>query len=293
MVGIYKITSPSGKVYIGQSRDIYGRWGAHRLLSQRGDTALYSSLRKYGYDSHIFEVSHELPNDVSQDVLNDYELLYITQYKDCGVKMLNLRGGGGQLGSHSEQTIVKIIQTRKKNHGVVGDGTYTLTQDHKNKIGKAHKGMKREQSTKDNISKALKGKKFTAERVEKMKLVGVGIPLKEETKKKLSEKLSGSGNPFFGKKHSPDTQAKIAEKLKGRKQSQEEVEKRRQSLLALNRKYTPTQETVNKISASMKGKKASEETKRKMSESHKGKKMADGALAKSWETRRRNKPEKQ
>lgn len=26
MVGVYKITNPSGKIYIGQSVDIYNRW---------------------------------------------------------------------------------------------------------------------------------------------------------------------------------------------------------------------------------------------------------------------------
>jgi predicted GIY-YIG superfamily endonuclease len=30
MIGIYKITSPSGKVYIGQSWDIYDRWKKHK-----------------------------------------------------------------------------------------------------------------------------------------------------------------------------------------------------------------------------------------------------------------------
>lgn len=34
---------------------------------------------------------------------------------------------------------------------------------------------------------------------------------------------------------------------------------------------------------------ATEETKKRMSESHKGKKMPEGALAKAWETRRKNK----
>lgn len=60
MVGIYKITSPSGRVYIGQSVNIEGRledykWGVN-IKSQR---KLYRSILKYGYFKHIFEVVEE------------------------------------------------------------------------------------------------------------------------------------------------------------------------------------------------------------------------------------------
>lgn len=92
MVGIYKITSPSGKIYIGQSWNIVKRKKDHRN-SKRG-THLANSIKKYGFDSHGFEVVHELPEDVDQSVLDVYEQLYIDSYRDSGFTLLNLKEGG-------------------------------------------------------------------------------------------------------------------------------------------------------------------------------------------------------
>ena len=59
MIGIYKITSPSGKVYIGQAIDIEKRWREHRSKSCWKYYKLYNSFRKYGVNKHIFEVVKE------------------------------------------------------------------------------------------------------------------------------------------------------------------------------------------------------------------------------------------
>jgi group I intron endonuclease len=55
--GIYKITSPNGKVYIGESVNLKNRCkfylSPNRIKKQR---AIYNSLIKYGVDNHIFEI---------------------------------------------------------------------------------------------------------------------------------------------------------------------------------------------------------------------------------------------
>lgn len=57
MIGIYKITSPNNRVYIGQSIDITKRWNTHRKsIKNKIKTKLINSLIKYGVDNHIFEV---------------------------------------------------------------------------------------------------------------------------------------------------------------------------------------------------------------------------------------------
>lgn len=57
MIGIYKITSPSSKVYIGQSIDITARWNTHRRsINNKKKTKLINSFLKYGVDNHIFEI---------------------------------------------------------------------------------------------------------------------------------------------------------------------------------------------------------------------------------------------
>ncbi len=59
MVGIYKITSPSGKVYIGQSLDIENRWKGYNDSRCKGQTRIYNSIQKYGIENHTFETIEE------------------------------------------------------------------------------------------------------------------------------------------------------------------------------------------------------------------------------------------
>lgn len=59
MIGIYKIISPSGKVYIGQSVDINRRFNSYKRLNCIEQVKLHRSLRKYGWFHHIFEIIEE------------------------------------------------------------------------------------------------------------------------------------------------------------------------------------------------------------------------------------------
>ena len=89
MIGIYKITSPSNKIYIGQSLNIEKRFYDYKkLFNCKGQHYLYRSFLKYGIENHTFEVIHELPLDVEQKILDKYEVLYWQQYKDLGFEML-------------------------------------------------------------------------------------------------------------------------------------------------------------------------------------------------------------
>lgn len=111
MVGIYKITSPSNKVYIGQSWDIRGRWYSHG--HSKHTPFLYNSIKKYGKENHVFNVIHELPIDVSQYILDEYEKLYIQQYKSVGFFVMNMKSGGSN-GKHSEKTKAELSNSVKK-----------------------------------------------------------------------------------------------------------------------------------------------------------------------------------
>ena len=55
-VGIYKIESPTGKVYIGSSRHIERRWKSYQKLSCKDQPAIYNSLKKHGSENHKFSV---------------------------------------------------------------------------------------------------------------------------------------------------------------------------------------------------------------------------------------------
>lgn len=113
MVGIYKITSPSNKVYIGQSRNISKRKSSYKKNPNKSQRYIYSSLCKYGFENHKFEVIHELPNDVSQSILDNYECFYIELYSNSNIILMNIRKGGAK-GKVSEETLEKM---RKTTHG--------------------------------------------------------------------------------------------------------------------------------------------------------------------------------
>ena len=56
MIGIYKITSPNGRIYVGQSKNIEKRIKCYKSLNCKGQKLLYRSLLKYGVDKHKFEI---------------------------------------------------------------------------------------------------------------------------------------------------------------------------------------------------------------------------------------------
>lgn len=74
MIGIYKITSPNGKIYIGQSINIKYRFDTYRRLNKQVSSSpkIYRSLKKYGFENHTFEVIEEC----SIDLLNERERYY-------------------------------------------------------------------------------------------------------------------------------------------------------------------------------------------------------------------------
>jgi len=59
MTGIYKITSPSGKIYIGSSIDIDYRIKYYKNYTCNGQRKLYNSLKKYGWGAHMLEILEE------------------------------------------------------------------------------------------------------------------------------------------------------------------------------------------------------------------------------------------
>lgn len=110
MIGIYKITSPSNKVYIGQSWNIERRKEEHRRAYNK--CRIHYSIKKYGWLAHNFEIVHEFSDNITQEELDKFEVYYWKNIKDSGIIMLNTRepGIGGR---HSEDTKSKMKISRK------------------------------------------------------------------------------------------------------------------------------------------------------------------------------------
>lgn len=142
IIAIYKIVSPSNKIYIGKSVDVYTRWKKYEKLKCKTQTRLYHSLKKYGWDAHKKEI---FPCDESQ--LNELEKYYVDLFQTFNSKHgMNLRDGGGNKGRHSEETKIKIA---KSNTGKV------FTNDRLLNMRNSHIGKKHTQEHKDKISKAI------------------------------------------------------------------------------------------------------------------------------------------
>lgn len=155
MVVIYKITSPTNKVYIGQTWDFDRRVNKHYKNAGlcKNQPLVSKSFIKHGRGNHRFEAIHILPDDVTQEVLDRYEGIYMDAYKEAGCLMLNVRGAGSR-GKLSESTknklriLAKIRMTGAKRPGSGsaisasnrGRKKPPRSKEHCRKISERHKG---------------------------------------------------------------------------------------------------------------------------------------------------------
>lgn len=83
--GIYKITSPSGKVYIGQSRDISKRYKTYKKYNEPKQRRLYYSILKYGWENHKFEIIEECMFDKLNERERYWQEFYNVLDKEKGL----------------------------------------------------------------------------------------------------------------------------------------------------------------------------------------------------------------
>ena len=152
--GIYKITSPSGKVYIGESVDINKRFKNYNNLRCKSQTILYRSFLKYTPENHIFEIIEECLEESLKcrerywqdfyDVINPAKGLNC-KLTSCGDKKL----------VHSEETRKKISDANKGQVGKSGkeNPMYGLYGE-----SNPNFGSKRTEEQRKNISESLLGK---------------------------------------------------------------------------------------------------------------------------------------
>lgn len=152
MIGIYKITSPTNRIYIGQSVNIEKRFRRYKIIASnvKGQTRLFRSLTKYGSENHFFEVIEEC----EIDKLNERERYYQDLYNCIGDNGLNckLTKVNDRSGKVSKFTLSRISKSQLGNNNWLGK---KHTQETKDKISKANKG--RRYSKEINLKKGRKG----------------------------------------------------------------------------------------------------------------------------------------
>jgi len=191
---IYKITNIiNNKIYIGLTKfSAKQRFNQH--LNNKNSKAnkncyLHKSIRKYGELN--FKVETLIEGSFNKTLLIDLEKHYIRLYNSyVGTSKngynLTTGGEGGENKIVSAETRLKLSTAHKNNKyirtkesiekGKISRAWYIPTEEHKRKIGLAHKGRIISEITKEKLSKSLKGHSYNK-----------GISKSEEHKKKLSE----------------------------------------------------------------------------------------------------------
>jgi len=117
---IYKYTSPSGKIYIGQTINEPSRKSQHKNGTSKTNTYFGKAIRKYGWENFKYETiikfKPTLEKEKLKKVLDKLEKRYINLFKSNDRKFgYNLNDGGeGNIGyAHSEESKEKISNAIK------------------------------------------------------------------------------------------------------------------------------------------------------------------------------------
>jgi group I intron endonuclease len=140
MVGIYKILSPTNKIYIGQSIDIERRFKEYKNLYCKGQPKIYNSLKKYSPENHIFEILEEC--DINQ--LNERELYWKQHYNSIeeGLNCELYDNGGGPKSKETKNKISLALQNHTQHYTkeIIQKMKKPKPKDFGEKISKARKG---------------------------------------------------------------------------------------------------------------------------------------------------------
>jgi group I intron endonuclease len=209
--GIYLITSPSGRKYVGQAVDLERRMNNYKGLRCKYQTYLFNSLKKHSFEQHkvkfLFECNFaDFERETLKDLLNDLETEFILAYKtfnDHDPKGMNLTTGGGVC-VVSEQTKAKISEfqnrpevkaknseARKGNKNMLGK---IHSAEAKVKMSEASKGKIHSEKTKAKMSESKQN--MTAETKAKMSEFQKEYCNRPEVKAKMSESKKGDNNPL-------------------------------------------------------------------------------------------------
>lgn len=106
MYSIYKIISPSNRVYIGQSKNIENRKLNYKWIGKQTarQPLLHKSLLKYGFDNHIFQILEE---NLTKTQANDREVFYIKEFKSLKLS-LNCTNGGNDVSYNIRKAVIKF-----------------------------------------------------------------------------------------------------------------------------------------------------------------------------------------
>jgi len=196
---IYRIISPSKKIYIGQTINFDKRIKTYRRLKCMSQPRIYNSFIKHGFDNHSIKII----DDCDISILNERERFWQNHYDVLGDNGLNCI-----LTKSSEYKLIRSNETREK-------------------ISKAKKGIKLSKEAIEKLSLRRIGYKHSEETKSKISESNIGKTLGRKypdhiNKKKGSKK---ENHPLYGIGHSDEAKKKMSLSKKGSKRSKEAIDK--------------------------------------------------------------------
>jgi group I intron endonuclease len=183
---IYKVTSPTGRVYIGVTCNLKKRRQAYSSLDCKSQPVLFSSLKKYGFSNHQFNIVDTFTS--SHAFAQGKEMFWIKSFMSNGFKYPEQRGmnrsDGGQ--------------------GTIG---FKMSDEQKQAQSKRISGFKHTDEAKRKIAEAGKGNRYN-----------LGRKQSKETIEKRTKHLFG--NKFREGKTTSNLQKKIVSDLFSKSVSQ-------------------------------------------------------------------------
>lgn len=179
---IYKLTSPSGNVYIGKTVSLALRLKQHESNAKQGHTQkLYKAIRKYGLNKFLVAV---IVSDIPHYFVDSFEKYWINYYDSYKHGYNSTLGGEGVIGlRHSEISRRQMSSSKKGNTN--RKGTSTTLQGIEN-IRKGQLGKTRTPESIKKTADALRNRKRPMELCEKLRKANLGKTHTTTTKEKLS-----------------------------------------------------------------------------------------------------------
>lgn len=118
MIGIYKIINPNGRVYIGQSINIFNRKIQYKNYIGNSSSIgpkLLNSFQKYGYNNHKFEIIEECSIELLNERETFWKIYHLEQFNNDWKQVLfcELYDNGG--GPRSKETKQKQSISHQNN----------------------------------------------------------------------------------------------------------------------------------------------------------------------------------
>lgn len=227
----------SGKVYVGQSRDIRRRWRAHQI-----------GLREGAHSNDYLQKAWD------KDGESAFEFLVLEL---CQSELLNEREG------HFAALYRSLDRERGYNLETFEDGKKVVSQETRERMAARKRGKPMHPSTQVALQAANKGREMPKEVREKLRQKNLGKKASPETRRKLSETHKG---------YSPteEHRARLSAAGRGRTLSPEH----RAKISAANQGRTRTPAQILAASEARKGKKLSDEARMKRAQAMQAKREA-------------------